>query len=670
MAIKQADRRVELITPLGTDALVFQRMSGSEHLGQAFEYRIEALSESTNVDLNALLGEKVAVRVDLPAGGKRYFNGYVVSAAQVPSESSRFTSFELTIRSWIWLLSQTSDCKIYQNKSVPDIVKQLFRDNGFSDFEDRLTDGSYRERDYCVQYRETDYNFVHRLMQEEGIYYYTKHEKDKHTLVLADSKGSHDKLPHYGDIPFYPKDNVSRREREHIYLWTVTRSLQSGKVVLNEFDFKIPKKNLEAKKDKSRKHPFSDLEIYDYPGEYEEIADGEAYARKRLEELQAAHEVVSATTNVHGVSPGGLFKLGNHPSKAQNKDYLITAASLSLENNPYETGASEKHTLEANLTLIDADTPFRPPRSTPKPMIRGPQTAIVVGPSGDEIHTDEHGRVKCQFHWDRYGESDENSSCWIRVSQPWSGKNWGSIAIPRIGQEVVVEYEEGDPDRPIVTGRVYNGEQKPPYELPANKTQSGMKSRSSKTGTGENFNELRFEDKKDNEQVYFHAEKDFDRVVENNDTLKVGFEKKDEGNREVEIYNNHNVKIGTGGCKDGSQTVDIYKNRTVTLATGNDKLELKKGNRDVILSLGNLSTSLKAGNQTTKLAAGKSVTQAMQSIELKVGPSSIKIDPMGITIKGPMIKIEGQTMTQIKGAMTTVDGSGMLKLGGGIIMIG
>jgi type VI secretion system secreted protein VgrG len=340
---------------------------------------------------------------------------------------------------------------------------------------------------------------------------------------------------------------------------------------------------------------------------------------------------------------------------------------------------------------MPATATFRPPRLTPKPMIHGMQTALVVGPSGEEIYTDKYGRVKVQFYWDREGKKDDKSSCWIRVGHPWTGKNWGAVHIPRIGQEVLVNHLEGDPDRPLITGMVYNAETMPPYSLPDNKTQSGIKTRSSKDGGSDNFNELRFEDKKGNEEVYFHAEKNFNRVVENNDTLKVGFDKKDDGNQSIEIFNNQDVKIGTSQANDGSQTVQVFNNQNVKIGTaqapdGSQTIEIwnnrnktiKQGNETIVLEMGNRSTEIKMGNdelhldmgnQTTKLDLGQSQTEAMQSIELKVGQSSIRLDQMGVTIKGMMISIEGQIMTEVKGMMTQIEGSAQLQAQGAITMI-
>jgi type VI secretion system secreted protein VgrG len=326
----------------------------------------------------------------------------------------------------------------------------------------------------------------------------------------------------------------------------------------------------------------------------------------------------------------------------------------------YRSGESEEFIYQNQFTCTPSGLPYRPARESPKPFVQGTQTAVVVGPPGEEIFTDKYGRVKVQFHWDRKGKNNADSSCWVRVGTPWAGKNWGMIHIPRIGQEVIVDFEEGDPDRPIIIGSVYNADMMPPYDLPANKTQSGVKSRSSQNGTPANFNELRFEDKKGAEDIYFHAEKDFHRVVENDDDLKVG------NNQTIQVANNRTEVV-----QKGHEKVTIEKgNRSVTLGMGNDTHQIKMGNRDVKIDMGNDALTIKMGNQTTKLDLGKSQTEALQSIELKVGQSSIKLDQMGVTIKGMKVSVEGQILTEVKGLMTNVNATAILQVKGGLTMIG
>ena len=638
MASLQDDRQIGVATPLGADKLLFYRMIGKEELGRPFECQLELLSEDREIDLSSLLGQSVTVWLELPGGGKRYFNGMVARFRQ-GEHVGNYARYHATLRPWLWFLTRTADCRIFQNTTVPDIILSVFRDNGFSDFDVKLS-ARYRQWEYCVQYRESDFNFVSRLMEQEGIYYYFDHASDKHTLVLADSLVSHGTLSGYEKVPYFPRDEHQRHERDHLFEWQYSQEVQTGNYVLTDFDFERPQADLTAKSKVQREHSQADFEVFDYPGEYVQSADGDAYARARIEELQAQFERLEAQGNARGLETGRLFTLTDCPRDDRNCQYLIVSATHELRSDEYQSAETPKaeQVYLGQIVAIDSQQQFRPQRITRKPVVRGPQTAVVVGLHGEEIWTDKYGRVKVQFHWDRYGRSDENSSCWIRVAQLWAGKQWGAIHIPRIGQEVIVDFLEGDPDRPIITGRVYNGESMPPYKLPDNQTQSGTISRSTKEGNAQTFNELRFEDKIDEEQIYFHAEKDFDRVVENNDTLKVGFDKKDKGD----------------------QTIDIYNDRTITLEEGNDKLQIKKGNRETLID---------KGDQTVTIAVGKSTTEAGTSIELKVGASSIKIEPSKITIKSPQVAVQADGQMDVKAAMTNVSGDAMLVLKGGLVTI-
>jgi type VI secretion system secreted protein VgrG len=379
-----------------------------------------------------------------------------------------------------------------------------------------------------------------------------------------------------------------------------------------------------------KEHAMASFEFYEYPGEYIEKGHGDGLARLRIEELQTRHEVARGTTNDQELFSGAIFNLKECPMSDQNRGYLTTSTEIMITSDDFTSGGGGGGDLDfsCSFSVIPVAQRFRTARVTPKPMIGGPQTAIVVGPKGEEIFTDEHGRVKVQFHWDREGKSDQNSSKWIRCSSPWAGKGWGGIAIPRIGQEVIVEFLEGDPDRPIITGRVYNGEQTPPYVLPDNKTRSGMKTRSSAGGGADNFNEIRFEDKKGEEEVYVHAEKDFNCVIENCETRKVGYDDKDPGDQTIEVYNDRKLTVGN------NETITIEK-----------------------------------GDHTQKVSKGKTLNEAMQSIELKCGASSIKIEPSMITIKSPQIKVQGDAMVQVQAPMTKVTGSAVVQIEGGVVKI-
>jgi len=520
MLFKQFTRLAQINSPLGPDKLILAEMGGSEELGRLFDYELQLTSDDPAIDLNQLLGKPMSLSVQQSVGTSRHFHGIVARCSQ-SVDQGQFASYRVTLRPWLWLLTRTSDCRIFQHLSAPQIIKQVFRDLGFSDFEDLLS-RNYREREYCVQYRETSFDFVSRLMEEEGIYYFFRHEQERHVLVLADAYGAHQKAPGYETVPYYPPDG-QHRERDHINDWHLAQEVQPGSLELNDYDFQRPSARIDVRSAMPRPHQAGDYPLYDYPGAYEQTQDGEHYARTRLESLQSLHERVELRGNARGLGSGHLFSLSNFSRQDQNREYLIVAARYYVHQERLESGGgSGAAQFESNLSCIDAQQSYRPVSSSLRPIVKGPQTAVVVGPAGEEIWTDQFGRVKVHFHWDRHDQSNENSSCWIRVSQATAGKNWGSIQVPRIGQEVIVSFLEGDPDRPIITGRVYNAEQTVPYDLPGGATQSGMKSRSSKGGSPANFNEIRMEDKKGAEQLYMHAERNMDTVVEQSETLSVG----------------------------------------------------------------------------------------------------------------------------------------------------
>lgn len=665
MALTQANRLVELTSTAGKDVLLFQRMEAREGLSELFEYRVEMVCDSATVKLEDLLGQSMTVAFDLAdGGGRRNLNG-IVSEFRYLGGDGKLTRYEATIRPKVWFMTRWADCRIFQNQTTTAIVQKVLKDRGFSDVKLAIT-GKPTTWEYCVQYRETDFNFISRMLENDGFYYFFEHTASKHTLVIADGPPAHAPASGYDTIPYYPPDKEAMRDHEYIDRWDDKRSVMTGAYALKDYAFEAPKRDLLAKAEKPLKQQPPKPEIYDYPGGYYESAIGTDLTGVRLQEVQTLRQVTSGHTNARGLAVGGTFKLKGFPREDQNAEYLVVGADFVVTSDDYRSSGGEGTIGEAPLytseiTCIPAKTNYRPPRTTTKPTISGPQTATVVGPAGEEIWTDKHGRIKVQFPWDREGKSDENSSCWMRVAQLWAGKNWGGMAIPRIGHEVMIEFLEGDPDRPIVTGRVYNGDNMPVYALPANKTQSGLKSRSTPKGTG--FNELRFEDKKDAEEVFFHAEKDFNRVVLNNDTLKVGFGKKEAGDQTVDIYNSRTTTLDQGDdtltVKTGSRVATIKTDETLTVQTGNQTTTVSKGNQ---------TTNVTAGSSTLK--AGQSVTiEANTSITLKVGGSSIELTQSGINIKAPMVTVEGQSMTTVKGATTQVNGSGMLVLKGGVVSI-
>ncbi len=554
-------RQVNISTPLSDDLQILS-MSISESLGQLFQYDLVLYSPNEEIDIDAILGENVTVSLELGSGGKRYFNGIVSRFSQTGRSESGYALYQATLRPWFWFLTRTSDCRIFQNKSVPDIIKEIFGDKGFSDYEERLDHKKYRAWEYCVQYRETDFNFITRLMEQEGIYYFFRHEDGKHHLVLADGYESHQPIDEKKIRYYLPGVLLNEGGEPVISDWHLSREVQPGNYVLADYDFKKPRTELRVSSPIARQHAASDYEIYDYPGQFTEHDVGDHYARTRIEALHVQFEQVTAQTDSRTMTCGGLFHLIEHPRTDQNREYLVTSINTEITaNDPTSAGTSDI-VYRCSFAAIESKTPYRMPCRTAKPMIQGLQTAIVVGPEGEEIYPDKFGRVKVQFHWDRYGKRDENSSCWVRVAQPWAGQNWGVQFIPRIGQEVIVEFLEGDPDRPVITGSLYNAAQMPPYPLPSKKTWSGLKSRSTKQGAASNANEIRFDDKKGSELFYIQAEKDQRIVIKNDKNESIG----------------SNVTINVGN--DKKESVGHDENLTVV----NDRLRSVNNNETVTIS--------------------------------------------------------------------------------------
>ncbi len=691
----QDGRFMAITTPLGKDVLLLDTFSGTEAISQLFRFQLGMYAEAqSKVAFEKLLGQKVTVTLQGDPG--RYFNGIVSRLSQgqrVKGLEQRATliRFEAEMVPQLWLLTKNVQSRIFQQKSVPDILKQVLKGLDLS----CEIQGTFAPRDYCVQYRESDFDFASRLMEEEGIYYFFKHTSSGHQLVLANTPQSHPAVDYPSAIK-YEEIGGGVRPDERISGWVKSQEIRTAKQTLRDHCFELPGDNLEAAEPITESvqvgtvsHKFktganTSLENYDFPGRYAQRFDGvdpggsdqagnlqkifqdnKRTAGIRIQEEATPGLVIEAQSDCRLLTAGRKFALSGHFDA--DGSYVITDVEHTASIEGAYAPATKKSTVYSNtFHCIPAALPYRPAWQTPKARVDGTQTAVVVGPQGEEIFTDKYGRVKVQFFWDRQGQKNANSSCWVRVGTLWAGKQWGMVHIPRIGQEVIVAFEEGDPDQPIVVGSVYNADQMPPYALPTNKTQSGIKSRSSLRGGADNFNELRFEDKKGSEEIYFHAEKDFNRVVENNDTLKVGSSKADDGSQTIEIW-----KDRTETVKTGNEKVTIEQgNRDVIVKMGNDTHKVQQGNREVQIDMGNDTLTIKMGNQTTKLNLGASSTEAMQSIELKVGQSSIKVDQTGVTIQGMMISIQGQIQTQVQGTMTQVSGSAMLQLSGGVLMIG
>jgi type VI secretion system secreted protein VgrG len=634
----QANREVAVSSALGGDVLLFKRMQCSEALGRLPEFRIELASQRSDIKIADVLGTSMTVSLDLPQGGKRHFNGIVTRFSYQGWRDGK-PAYLAIVHPTLWLLTRATNCRIFQEKSALDIVKAVTGAYGVAiELDEGMLSAVPAAREYCVQYRESDFNFVCRLLEEEGIYFYFTHAEGKHTMVLADGYGAHDTVDGYGTVVFRDEDAGHDPLEEAVTRLIPGGEIQPSVMVLNDFDFEkasssasgglLVKSQLAA--------PFSQpsYEHYDYPGRYQVTGTGNGFARARMETLHGQGELIEAVGSARGLATGALFTLSEHPRADENRAFLITSAETDITGNEYRSeGAHAGIDFQCRFQAIGKEHSYRPPATARKPFVQGPQTAMVVGKAGEEIWTDKYGRIKVQFHWDRDGKSDEASSCWVRVQQGWAGKGWGMMFVPRIGMEVVVSFLEGDPDRPLVTGCVYNSDSMPPYTLPADQTKSTIKSNTSKGGNG--FNEIRFEDKKDSEEIFVQAEKDFNRVVKNNDTLKVGFEKKDKGDQTIQIAND--------------QTIAVGNNLSTTVK--NDETRKVDNNQ-----------SVKVGN--------KIVIEANTSIELKVGGSSVKIEAAKITIKSPEIAVQSDANTEIKaGAMMQVKSGAVMTIEGALVKI-
>ncbi len=552
MALLQQDRLVTIGTPLGKDVLLIESLEGTEGMSQLFRFQLVLVSEKRDIALNALVGQNVTIAIELAERKVRYINGFVSRFSQGDVDS-RAAHYYMEVVPWLWFLTRTTDCRIFQKKTIPDIIQQIFKDLGFTDFKVQLQ-GSFEPREYCVQYRETDFNFISRLAEEEGIFYFFEHENGKHTMVLGNHPGVHQPVPNQARAR-YAYLLGGNQEVDAISRWHIDQEFRPGKFSLTDYYFQAPSNDLRVSAPTAVKVGNNDkFEVYDYPGYYAKrfdgedkvgkvLPDGERTAKLGMQGEEAFHKVINGAGACRAFVPGFKFDLIEHRRSDLNGPYVLTQVSHSATNN---LGDGEGSTYDNTFTAIPAAVPFRPARTSPKPVVQGAQTAVVVGSAGEEIHTDEHGRVKVQFHWDREGQKDENSSCWIRVGSPWAGKGFGMVHIPRIGQEVIVHFLEGDPDQPIIIGSVYNTEQTPPYPLPGSKVMMGIKSNSTIGGGG--YNEFVLDDTKGKEKINIHGQYDMATTIEHDDTQT--------------IHNNRTITV------DGTHTETIKKDTTIKITEG------------------------------------------------------------------------------------------------------
>jgi type VI secretion system secreted protein VgrG len=618
--LDQKDRSAVLTTPLGENVLVVTEFSATEGLNELFEYRIEALSEQENLDFDKAIGQGCTIKMDTADGKKRIFHGIMTEAEWLarigPTDKSLYL-YRIVLRPWLWLLGHKADCRIFLDKSVEDIIREVFSKAGFSDYQFRTT-GSYDQIEYCVQYRETDLAFVCRMMEHWGIYYFFEPSDGKHTMVMADSHSSHKPFSDLSKVELNQAvGGAFQAEKQVLNSWTSERRFRTGKVCFNDYDYLQPRKDLKASKEANEKYTHSKLEVYDYHYKYTDKSKGENLAQQRLDAEQAMDHRRCGAGDAASLYPGGLVTLDKHPVSDENKEYLVVHASHRFTAQAYRSSGSHPGATDGydgTYTFQAGDRPFRPLPLTPKPRIYGIQTAKVVGKKGEdseEISTDELGRIWVKFHWDR----EPQKTCPIRVAQVWAGKKWGGIFTPRLGMEVVVDFLEGDPDRPLVTGCVYNDDNKPPYDLPDNKTMDGWKSNSSKGGGG--YNEFVFEDKKSSEKIRMHGEKDHEVVIKDTQTVTIG-----------ESFSSQNGPAS----------------RNWTLKQGDDKLEVASGNQKVHI----------AQQQTIDVDNNITIT-SFTSITLKVGSNQVVIDQSGVHIQGMQIDLKGNATIQQNAPMITIN---------------
>lgn len=640
----------ELLTaqsPVG-ELLEIQELQGTEGLSAPFLFTLRFNSLDRRLDFKRMLGKPVGVEITLVDGAKRFIHGIVTRFAQTGYDP-REAIYVAEVRPWLWLLTLHADNRIFQKKSVPEILEEVFSDLGFKDVKKQLK-ATYPKREFCVQYQESSFNFVSRLMEDEGIFYFFEHEKGKHTLVLADDSDAYATCTGSAEVRMGLDEDLNTlrdcRLEQH---------MQSNGYALTDYNFEIPDTDLYVKTGGGDPA----LVVYDYPGNYEKKAEGQSRAKLRIETLENRQHVLCGTGNCRGFAVGGKFKIKEHGRSDMNGEYVLRQVTHRADRSRYLN----------EFEALPADVVYRPRPTTPRHVSLGSQTALVVGKAGEEIWTDKYGRVKVQFPWDRKGKKDENSSCWVRVAQHWAGKTYGQFFLPRIGQEVIVSFIDGNPDRPLITGAVYNADQTVPYALPDNQTRSTTKTRSSKGGGG--FNEVRFEDKKDSEEIYIHAQKDHNTEVKHDRTAKVDNEDK------LTVKKNRTVEVTEGDesltVKKGKRKVKVHKeeshvnedkfehqvDKDYSLTVKGDltitvdgKLTIKA--KKAILIESQTSFDLKSGKDMTAKAGGNLQGEAQMNLELKAGIG---------------LKQEGVTVETKASAQGTVDGGGMLTLKGGLVKI-
>lgn len=640
------------------DQLLFASMDATERLGELFRFRLRMLGKDAHVDLQRLLGTPMAVHMQMPDGYQRWFHGMVAEIEQtgfVTIDKVAYAEYSATLVPRPWLLTQRSDCRIFSNQTVPEIVRTLLNEAGYSDVKLSLG-GNYPKREYCVQYREDSFNFISRLLEQEGIYYFFRHDKDRHTMVLGDGLGAHARDPTFGTLPYMPPAQQRTRSLPVVGEWEAARAVHTTTHSLTDYDPLRPRASLAVSGECGQHdlHQVGGLEAFDYPGCHVETADGERYAQVRAEAHNVERSCYRGHTHASGMSVGALFELKDFPRREWNREYLVIGTSMRLEESEYASGqGGGEGPFDCRFEAIESRLPFRSAARARRPLVAGLQTATVAGDKDEDINVDEYGRIRVVFHWNVAGRKGDDVSCPVRVASSWAGKGWGAVNIPRVGHEVVVSFLEGDPDRPLVIGSVYNADHMPPWKLPDNRTWSGIRSRSH-LGGGEDFNEIRFEDKKGSEALCLHAQKDMRETVEhdhfvtvdNDETLEVKNDQAEKiGNdRKQDVGNNDTTKVGKKFKIDAGSEIELVTGQSSIVMKSSGEITIKGTN--IIIK----------GQQSVKAEGG-------MEVDLKAGVKmNIKSDAM--------LAAEAGAKADLKAPMLTLTGQGIAQLGGGLIKIG
>jgi len=677
----QANRPLRLNTVLDEDALLIHAFSGVEAISSPYSFRLSLASEDPQLSATDILRTPVTVTMELDGDQPRWFSGIVNRFVRL-GENQGLALYEAEVVPWLWFLGLSRDCRIFQNMTVLEIAEEVFSSNGFSDYDIRCV-RSYPPREYAVQYRETHLNFISRLLEDEAIFYFFEHTYSGHVMVLSDDNSAMESLEHQPVVQVRAQSAV---DDSVITGLRVEHSVQPGRVTLQDYDFEQPEFDLLTSMSGD-----GGEEIYDFhPGRYRTRDNGSRYARLTLEALEAGRQIIHGQSDCRAFAAGFHFELEGHRVDDLNQEYGLIQVSHSIRSGGYRSASGDGFSYQNQFRAIPHDMPYCPPRSHQKPVMRGCQTALVVGPANHEIWTDSHGRIKVQFHWDRLGQENEDSSCWIRVGSPWAGKNWGSITIPRIGNEVIVDFLEGDPDRPIVIGSVYNGDQPPPVDLPDRGIQMGMRTRSSPDGGG--HNEIMLSDDKGNERIAIQAEHDMSTTVEHDQSTSVGNDQSASvGNdRSLSVGNDRSATVGNDSALTigHDQKVDVGHDQSLsvshdqTVVVANDQSVTAGTNRSVSVGSeyaldvgtdagltiggdltvnggGSISEHSAAGHRVSsdgdiELTAknikgnaeaevtvdGQKVTlKGLVEVKLEVGANFVKVDASGVTIMGTLVKI-------------------------------